>query len=51
MMQYITSSIIIGGIIYLIYYAVNNFKVIDKTDPKQTQLVCDIKQLQERLKR
>jgi len=38
------------GVIFLIWYVRKNLIVIDKTNPENTQFVCDLKQLQERLK-
>lgn len=38
------------GVIFLIWYMRKNLTVIDKTDPENTQFVCDLKQLQMRLK-
>ena len=38
------------GVIFLIWYLKRNLIVIDKRDPSNTQFVCDLKQLQERIK-
>jgi len=39
------------GVIFLIWYVKRNLIVIDKTDPEQTQFVCDLKQMQMRHKK
>ena len=38
------------GVIFLIWYVKRNLIVIDKRDPEQTQIILDLKMLQERIK-
>jgi hypothetical protein len=42
---------LIIGVTFLIFYICKNTTVIDKRDPENIQLILDLKQLQERIKK